>query len=74
MTEIVNGIVIGEISAKYVILYDKREQHSWTDVTLSREDEKKKANEWIQEQKNELGQMLFDRLFPDDKWELRIYN
>jgi len=75
MTDNVHGIVIGEITTKHVILYDGREQHSWIDIKLSSDREaKEKTEKWVQEKKNEMGQMLFDRLYPDDKWELRVYN
>ena len=74
MIDIVNGIVIGEISAKYILLYEDREQFSWTDISLSNFEAKEKANKWIQDKKEELGKMLFNRLYPDNKWELRIYD
>lgn len=74
MMENVNGIVIGEITTKYVILYEEREQHSWTGIKLSSDREaKEKSNKWIQEKREELGQMLFNKIYPNDKWELRIY-
>ena len=73
MTDNVRGIVIGDVSTKYVILYGGREQYSWTEKTLLRAEEKAKANKWIEEKKKELGQEEFNRLYPDDKWGLRIY-
>lgn len=69
-----NGIVIGEITTKHVILYDGRKQFSWTGELSSDWKVKEISNQWIKEKKEELGRMLFNRLYPDDKWELRIYN
>jgi len=75
MTENVRGIVIGEITTKHIILYDGREQHSWIGVKLSSDkDARETLNKWIKEKRKEMGQALFNRLYPDDKWELRIYN
>lgn len=72
--ENVNGIVIGEITSKMVIVYDGREQYSWISVnSLSDQEAKEKANKWVQGEKKEMGQILFHRLYPDDKWNLRIY-
>lgn len=73
--ENVHGIVIGEITTKHVILYDDREQHSWTDVKVSSgRAAKEKSNKWIQEKKEKMGQVLFNQIYPNDKWELRIYD
>jgi len=74
MTDNVRGIVIGEITTKHIILYDGREQHSWIGKLASDREAKEKVNKWIEEKKIELGQILFSRLYPDNKWELRIYN
>jgi len=70
-----NGIVIGEITSTYVILYDNRKQFSWTGKKQSSDQGgREEANKWIKEKKEELGQMLFNKIYPDDKWELRIYD
>ena len=73
--DVTNGIVIGEITTKHVILYDDREQHSWTGIKLlSDRVAKERSNKWIGEKREEMGQVLFNRLYPDDKWELRVYD
>ena len=75
MMDNVNGIVIGEITTKHIILYDDREQHSWTGIKLSSGREAiAKTETWIREKKEEMGKALFNQVYPDDKWELRIYN
>ena len=75
MTENVRGIVIGEITTTHVILYDDREQFSWVGIKVSSDREAiAKTEKWIEEKKEEMGQMLFNKVYPDNKWELRIYN
>lgn len=66
-----NGIVIGELTASYRIYYDNRKQHEWTDRLMSDRKAKEKAQKWINKQKEE-GEMLFNRLYPEKKWEIKI--
>ena len=70
----VNGIVIGGNPAEKQcrIYYEDRQQHQFYSTRDS--EAKEKAESWIEQQKQELGQMLFNRIWPDDKWELRIYD
>lgn len=75
MIDNVRGIVIGEITTKHIILYDGRQQYSWIGIKLSSDKAAREAlNEWIKEKRKEMGQVLFSHLYPDNKWELRIYN
>ena len=71
--DVTNGIVIGELSAGYRILYDDREQHRWTDKQMTDREAKEEAEKWLAGQKQEIGKLIFKQIYPDNKWELRIY-
>ena len=70
----VNGIVIGGNPAEkqYRIYYEDRRQHQFYSTRDS--EAKEKAENYIKEQKQELGIILYNNIYPADAWELRIYD
>ena len=72
--DVTNGIVIGgNIAEKQCrIYYEDRQQHQFYATRDS--EAKEKAEDYLKERKQELGIILYNRIYPSDSWELRIYD